>query len=86
MDKGCLLFKVSLWVIEDYTCLFLRIAHKLLLILTLTIIIGRIPITSLPRTDFPDKSDSEVNHANIMRFPDAVILKKELNMDLQDLS
>ena len=55
---------------------FLRIIHKLLLIWAHTIIVGRIPIMSLPSTDFPDKSDSEVNHANTMCFRNAVIKKK----------
>lgn len=32
---------------------------------------------SLPSTDFPDKSDSEVNHANTMCFRNAVIKKKK---------
>lgn len=34
---------------------------------------------SLPSTDFPDKSDSEVNHANTVRFPNAVIKKEKKN-------
>ena len=58
---------------------FLRIIHKLLLIWAHTIIVGRIPIMSLPSTDFPDKSDSEVNHANTMCFRNAVIKKKKKN-------
>lgn len=41
---------------------------------------------SLPMTDFPDKSDSEVNPANIIHFTNAMIFfKGELNIDLQAL-
>lgn len=75
-----------LWVIEDDTCLFLGIVPKLLLILTHTTVLGRIPIMSLPMTDFPDKSDSEVNPANMIHFTNAMIFfKGELNIDLQAL-
>lgn len=53
-------------VAEDWTCLFLRTIHKLLLILTHTIITGRIPVMRLAMADCPDKSDLEVNHADVI--------------------